>query len=237
MTARVCHLEWLSGSILSNKPYMFEAFMWVMKSFFLTYRKITNKRKDWVFISHLSILICNSLDTVNVFISNVNTILITHGNILRYRDCPISTSISFVKQFAQSWKDYLYYIRPNIICYFWFCFDNLYLVYDCGLSLLWQTPFHNESFTDKWSTGHLYQHWFCWPWNLQLKKVKWSNHLKSFEFVFYTLLIMQSFIVHPKSYAKVQYIFLKSKRFSGLNFILCMQNKLKAMLYKKNYLQ
>ena len=42
---------------------------------------------------------------------------------------------------------------------------------------------------------------------------------------------MQSFIVHPKSYAKVQDIFLKSKRFSRLNFIV-MHIKLKAMLYQ-----
>ena len=65
MIARVCHLEWLLGSILSNKPYMFEAFIWLMKSFFLTCRKITFIRKEWVLISHLSVLICNSHDTLN----------------------------------------------------------------------------------------------------------------------------------------------------------------------------
>ena len=52
--------------------------------------------------NHLSILICNGLDKIVVFVRQLYPVLVTHGHVLLHWDCSISPSVSLVEQLTQS---------------------------------------------------------------------------------------------------------------------------------------
>ena len=55
--------------------------------------------------SHLSVIISDGLYCLNVFLSQLYPVLLTHGHVLGDGDRSISASVRLVKQLTQSWND------------------------------------------------------------------------------------------------------------------------------------
>ena len=54
--------------------------------------------------NHLSILICNGLDKIVVFIRQLYPVLVTHRHVLLHGDRPIPPGVGLVKQLTQCCK-------------------------------------------------------------------------------------------------------------------------------------